>query len=109
MESIQLNLAPPITRRSHERCSVKRVLLEISQNSLENICEFSEISKNILFTEHVWVTASISRIKFEILKERGWYGKLCQTFFLYTLIEWNNLEKSIRNPYILSISRKNVS
>ena len=102
MESIQLNLAPPITRRSHERCSVKRVLLEISQNSLENICEFSEISKNILFTEHVWVTASISRIKFEILKDG-------QTFFLYTLIEWNNLEKSMRNSYILSTSRKNVS
>ena len=59
------------------RCSVKKVFLEISQNSQENTsarvseasscnfikketktqvfsCEFCEISKNIFFTEHLW-------------------------------------------------------
>ena len=68
------------------RCSVKKVLIEISQNSQRNTCagvsfliklqasacnfikketlaqgfscEFCEISKNIFFTEHVWATAS---------------------------------------------------
>ena len=55
-----------------QRCSVKKVFLEISQNSQENTCarvcnfikketlaqlfscEFCEISKNIFFTEHLW-------------------------------------------------------
>ena len=63
-----------------QRCSVKKVLLEISQNSRENTCarvspvpepqacnvikketlaqvfscEFCEISKNIFFIEHLW-------------------------------------------------------
>ena len=39
-----------------QRCSVKKVLLEISQNSQENACargacEFCEISENNFFTE----------------------------------------------------------
>ena len=49
------------------RCSVKKVFLEILQNSQENICarvsflincmfscEFCEISKTPFFTEHLW-------------------------------------------------------
>ena len=47
-------------RSSHRRCSVKKVFLEISQNSQENTCaqvaqvfscEFCEISKNKFFPE----------------------------------------------------------
>ena len=49
------------------RCFVKNVSLKISQNSQENTCPrvsfFNkvaalEISKNTLFTEHVWATTS---------------------------------------------------
>ena len=36
----------------------KKVFLEISQNSRENTCEFSEISKNTFLTEHFRTTAS---------------------------------------------------
>ena len=48
-------------------CSVKKVFLEISQNSQEKkretlaqvfYCEFCEISKNIFLTEHLRTTAS---------------------------------------------------
>ena len=55
---------------SHQRCSIKKVLLKILQNSQENICarvcflrklqasgvfsEFCEIFKNTYFTEHLW-------------------------------------------------------
>ena len=74
------------SRSSHQRCSIKKVFLEISQNSqgnnctrfsiliklqvsglqlikketLEQVfsCEFYEISKNTFFTEHLWTTAS---------------------------------------------------
>ena len=35
----------------------KKVFLVILQNSLENTCEICEISKNVLFTEHLWLTA----------------------------------------------------
>ena len=63
-------------RNSHQRCSVKKVFLKISQNSQENtcarvlnkgnfikketqfFCEFCEISKNTFFTERLWMTAS---------------------------------------------------
>ena len=64
-----------------QRFSVKKVFLEILQNSRENncvrvslpeacnfikketlvqvfSCEFCEISNNIFFTEHLWTTAS---------------------------------------------------
>ena len=44
-----------------QRCSVKKVFLEISQNSQENIKKkslaqvfFCEMSKNTFFTEHFW-------------------------------------------------------
>ena len=75
-----------ICRSSHQRCSLKKVFLEISQSSQENTCarvsffnkvaglacnfikkealahvfscEFREISKNTFFTEHLWLTAS---------------------------------------------------
>ena len=60
---------------SHRRCSIKKMFLKISQNSLENactrvtfliklqappvfFCEFCEIFKNNFFTEHLWTTAS---------------------------------------------------
>ena len=76
-------------RSSHQKCSMKKVLLEISQNSQENTCtsvsfliklqaiglrpptllkkrlwqvfscEFCEISSNIFSTEHLWTTASV--------------------------------------------------
>ena len=51
-------------------CSVKKVFLEISQNSQENTCArvsfliklqalgLCEIHKNTFFTEHLWATAS---------------------------------------------------
>ena len=53
-----------------QRCSVKKVFLEISQNSQDNncvrgikkevfSCEFSEISKDAFFTEHLLATASV--------------------------------------------------
>ena len=68
------------SRNSHWRCSMKKVLLEILQNSQENACvrvsfliklikketlaqvlscEFCEISKNTFLTEHIWTTASV--------------------------------------------------
>ena len=65
------NIHFPINRSSHQRYSLKKVFLEISQNSracnfikketLTQVfsCEFSEISKNTFFTEHVWATDSI--------------------------------------------------
>ena len=54
-------------RSSHQRYSVKKDFLEISQNSQENYgtgfsCEFCEITKNTFFTEHLWTTASGTRI-----------------------------------------------
>ena len=71
-------------KSSHQRCSMKKVFLEISQNSQENTCarasfliklqaynfikketltqvfscEFCKIFKNTYFTEHLWTTAS---------------------------------------------------
>ena len=74
-------------RSNHQRCSRKKVFLEISQNSRETTCarvyflikllaacnlikretlaqvfscEFCEISQNTFFTEHLWATASVS-------------------------------------------------
>ena len=75
--------------QSHQRCSIKKVFLEISQNSQENACarvcfliklqvcnfikretlaqvfacEFYEFSKNTFFTEHLWMAASCRRKK----------------------------------------------
>ena len=54
-----------ILRSSHRRCSVKRVFLEISQNSQENTrARFSfliklQAFKNTFSTEHLWTTASL--------------------------------------------------
>ena len=71
-----------------QRCSVKKIFLEISQNSHEIICvhqstffdkvdnfikketytgEFCEISQNTFFTEHLWATASFSICSFFLL------------------------------------------
>ena len=83
----QLLFLKTFSTSSHKGCSVKKVFLEISQNSQENtcarasfliklqacsfikketlaqafLCEFCEISKNIFFTEHLWTTASAQR------------------------------------------------
>ena len=47
-------------RSSHQRCSVKRVFLEISQNSQENTCaRVSFLIKLQAPTEHVWAIASL--------------------------------------------------
>ena len=40
------------------RCSVKKIFLEISQNSQENTCEFCKISKNTFYTRAPLVAAS---------------------------------------------------
>ena len=75
-----------VFRSSHRRCSLKKVFLEISQNSQENTyarvsflinlpypcnfikkgtltqvfsCEFYEISKNSFFIEHLRMNASV--------------------------------------------------
>ena len=73
-----------------QRCSVKKVFLEITQNSQENTCarvsfviklqaetcnfikketlaqvfscEFCEISKKTFFTEHLWTTAFVNLV-----------------------------------------------
>ena len=77
-------------RSSHQRCSVKKGVLRnfakstrkhlrqglffnkvagsacsfIKKETLAQVfsCEFSEISKNIFFTEHVWATASVTKL-----------------------------------------------
>ena len=64
-------------RSSHQRCSIKKGVLRnfarftgehrpeacnfIQKETLAQVfsCEFSEISKNIFFTEHLWTTAAI--------------------------------------------------
>ena len=51
-----------------QRCSVKKVSVEISQTSQENTlaqlfsCEFFKIFKNTFLTEHLWTTASVSSL-----------------------------------------------
>ena len=90
-------------RSSHQRCSVKKVFLEISQNSQENTCarvsiliklnfikketlaqvfsfDFCEISKNTFFTEHVWATASLM----------NWFYYYLSIYFYF----WENLTKA---------------
>ena len=79
------NLQLVITRSSHQSCSVRKSVSQISQNSQKHLCqsfsfnkvagvspaillkndsgtdvssEFCEISKNNFFTEHIWATAS---------------------------------------------------
>ena len=68
-------------RSSHRKCSVKKVFLEISQNSQENTCvsglqlllkketlaqvlscEFCEISKNTFLIEHLGTTDSLEKL-----------------------------------------------
>ena len=81
--STRSTLSTAINRSSHQRCSIKKVFLKISQNSQENTCarvsscrpharnfikretlaqvfscEFCEIFKNTFFTEQLWTTAS---------------------------------------------------
>ena len=75
-------------RSSHRRCAIKKGVLKISQNSLENtcarvsflvkllacwpevfFCESCEISKNTSSTEHLWTTASDGFITGNIITE----------------------------------------
>ena len=75
-----------------QRCSVKKVFLENSQNSQENTCgrvsflikfssEFYEISKNNFFTEHLRTTASKIR--------NGSLGNLIEIGFTQKFLKWN--------------------
>ena len=54
------------TEAVSQKCAVKKVFLEILQNSQENTCEFCEISKNTYFNRTPLVVASVSKISFEI-------------------------------------------
>ena len=45
-------------RSSNQRCSLKNMFLEISQNSQENTCVRVSFLKNTFFTQHFWATAS---------------------------------------------------
>ena len=79
--AIEVVLEKQIFKSSYWNCSVKKVFLQISQNSLQKICarmtqdsvwnfvkkeilteefscEFCEIFQNIFFTEHLWTNAS---------------------------------------------------
>ena len=49
-----------------QRCSVKKVFLEISQNAQVLFCEFCEIFKNSIFTEHLWTTVPIAYLFWNI-------------------------------------------
>ena len=67
-----------VVRRSHQRCSVKKVFLEISKNSQENTCardfskretlaqvfccEFSKVSTNNFFYRTPLVAASVVKV-----------------------------------------------
>ena len=75
-----------------QRCSVKKVFLEISQNSQENTCEFCEISKNTFFHRPLLVAAS------GFIEKRNFFILHCKTFkndfFLrITFINANELKK----------------
>ena len=74
-----LALRLAISKSSHLRCSVKKVFLEISQNSQENTCaratfliklQAYEISMNTFSTERLQATASefLMAIVIEYLK-----------------------------------------
>ena len=59
-------------RSSHRRCSVKKLLLEISQNSQENTCaRVSFLTKLKSFSEHLRTTASKISIKFKSQHKKG--------------------------------------
>ena len=92
MKCTDLNLMFMKYRSSHRRCSIKKVFLNISQNSQENTCarvsslikfqaepynfiktetlaqvfsfEFCEIFKNTFFTEHLWTNTSKNILTF---------------------------------------------
>ena len=56
---IRVNLPSLGKEAVAERCSVKKVFLEISQNSKENICEFCEVSNNTFSYRAPLVAASV--------------------------------------------------
>ena len=74
-----------------QRCSVKKVFLEISQNSQENTCgrvsfltkriwnkcfpvNFMKFPRTLFFTEHLWVTAS--KIKALFIQDHIFTGSI---------------------------------
>ena len=120
-------LKPPVCqqqkklyRSSHRQCSVKKVFLEISQNSQENTCarasfliklqaevcnftkketlaqvfscEFYEISKSTFSTEHLWTTSY--RVHWQVKTCIG--QSECHTFkknsilLITTFLHWKN-------------------
>ena len=97
-----------IYRNSHQRCSVKKVVLRnftkftgkhlcqslsfncrpqanfIKKETLAQVfsCEFCKISKNTFFTEHLWTTASE-------VKNKWLFGRnIVRTFYRNHLITW---------------------
>ena len=101
-------------RSSHQRCSVKKVFLEISQNSQESTCarvsflikllfflkketlaqvfscEFYEISKNTFFTEHLWTTSSVLYL----------FQMILSNFFQNVVLRCFTYEQSIHSNFV---------
>ena len=99
-------------RSSHQMCSIKKMFLEISQNSQENTCarvcsfikketlaqmfscDFSEISKNTFFTEHLWTTTSYAYLIKGLMYHyaRSWNQFInSSSWFKESLNRWINL------------------
>ena len=57
--SPRIELRSVIYKTSTADVLQEKVFLDISQNSLENTCEFCKVSKKTFFTEHIWATASV--------------------------------------------------
>ena len=57
--------ARKISEAVAQRCSVKRVLLEISQNLLVFSCEFLKISENIFFLQNTLKFVNSQRVNKE--------------------------------------------
>ena len=87
-------------RSSRRRFSIKKLFLQISQNSQENncarassletllqifSCEFSEIYRTTLFTKHLWATASAFRTMSNIY-DRTFLWKVVHCFRKRTII-----------------------
>ena len=88
MSQVKQNLISSVTNLGqkcspevfYEKCSMKKLFLEISQNSQENTCvrvsfliklqalgQYCEVSKNNLFTEHLRASVGI-QIAFRVKK-----------------------------------------
>ena len=85
-------------RRSHRRCSVRKRVLRNFAKAQVFSCEFCEISKNTLFTEHVRATASLVRKRkiFSHLLKKSLMENLCVIY----VIKWLCAIKNIRKYFI---------